>query len=230
MNCADYRGILSELSRRECVEARAEREALEHRRVCRACETYQRAEETVTLGLREWGAEPATASPDVWNSLSEEFEAHNALRRRHRPWRVAAAVLVASLAVTAWLSRPLLAPAPPPPAAAWKAPSAPALAVRAEAVAPAAQIAATKAPVRRIRTRPASRLEPVPEEIATEFLPVAPPSTWSTDEGRLLRVRLPHAALATYGLPVNPERMSESVRADVMVGADGTVRAIRFIQ
>jgi hypothetical protein len=68
-------------------------------------------------------------------------------------------------------------------------------------------------------------------EIATDFLPLGYTSPMSLqDGGQVVRVELPRTALATFGLPVNMNRANERVKADVLVGADGQARAIRFVQ
>jgi hypothetical protein len=41
---------------------------------------------------------------------------------------------------------------------------------------------------------------------------------------------MPRYALAAYDLPVNPERMDEPVRAELLLAHDGSVGAVRFVQ
>jgi hypothetical protein len=41
---------------------------------------------------------------------------------------------------------------------------------------------------------------------------------------------MPRATLASFGLPVNAERASELIKADILIGDDGLARAIRFVQ
>ena len=50
------------------------------------------------------------------------------------------------------------------------------------------------------------------------------------DQAAVIRVELPRSALELAGLPVNEDRRSERVRADLVLGADGLARAIRFVQ
>ncbi len=45
-----------------------------------------------------------------------------------------------------------------------------------------------------------------------------------------MRVAMPRSVLPSFGLPLNQERVYEPVKADVIVGADGIVRAIRFVK
>ena len=69
-------------------------------------------------------------------------------------------------------------------------------------------------------------------ESATDFLPLVAGSSVSAplESGQLVRVSLPRTALASLGLPWNVERSgSEQIKADVLLGADGTAHAIRFI-
>jgi hypothetical protein len=48
------------------------------------------------------------------------------------------------------------------------------------------------------------------------------------DSFNLVRVEVPRSAMLTVGIPVNAERASETVQADVLLGADGLARAVRF--
>jgi len=68
-------------------------------------------------------------------------------------------------------------------------------------------------------------------EIATDFLPVTFGGAANLSEGgRMMRVDLPRSAMATFGLPVNMDRVNERVKADVLVGVDGLPHAIRFVR
>ena len=55
--------------------------------------------------------------------------------------------------------------------------------------------------------------------------PVGPSDGWN-----LVRVQLPRSAMITAGLRVSADRAAELVQADVMLGADGQARAIRFLE
>lgn len=81
-------------------------------------------------------------------------------------------------------------------------------------------------------TEPANDLAANTElsEVATDFVSVGYGSALDLQEGgQLVRVELPRLALAQFGLPVNMDRVDERVKADVLVGADGVARAIRFV-
>jgi hypothetical protein len=69
------------------------------------------------------------------------------------------------------------------------------------------------------------------DEIATPYISLTQGYTLSMSEGgQVVRVELPRSALASFGLPVNAERINERVKADVVVGYDGIARAIRFVR
>ena len=41
---------------------------------------------------------------------------------------------------------------------------------------------------------------------------------------------MPRFALARFGMPMNMDRADETIKADVLLGADGLARAIRFVK
>lgn len=67
-------------------------------------------------------------------------------------------------------------------------------------------------------------------EIATDFLPLTYVTEAAQESGQVVRVRIPRATLASFGLPVNVERAHELIKADIVIGDDGLARAIRFVQ
>jgi hypothetical protein len=68
-------------------------------------------------------------------------------------------------------------------------------------------------------------------EITTEFIPLVQDGGFAQSEGmHLVRVELPRSALSSFGIPVNAEQSGGRVKADVLLGEDGTARAIRFVR
>lgn len=68
----------------------------------------------------------------------------------------------------------------------------------------------------------------VPREVVTEFFPLveaAPPF----ERGQIWRLEVPASTMRTVGLPVREEDLSDRIQADVLVGEEGMIRAIRFV-
>jgi hypothetical protein len=67
-------------------------------------------------------------------------------------------------------------------------------------------------------------------EVTTEFLPFPYAEGLSAGERvQLIHVRLPGEALTFFGLPPAADP-SATVPADVLLGQDGTARAVRFVR
>jgi len=66
-------------------------------------------------------------------------------------------------------------------------------------------------------------------EIVTEFYPLTFEREWMNEEARVMRVRMPRSMMVSLGFPVQAERMEERVIADIVIGVDGTARALRFV-
>jgi hypothetical protein len=72
---------------------------------------------------------------------------------------------------------------------------------------------------------------PATQEVVTHFVSLGYGSALDLQDGaQMIRVELPRSALARFGLPMNMDRADERITADVLVGADGLARAIRFVQ
>jgi len=94
------------------------------------------------------------------------------------------------------------------------------------AAAPAAEADAGGSP--EAHEQPIERPTEQPRETVTQFFPlldVAPPF----ERGELLRVMVPASTMRRVGLPVNENRLTDPVYADVLVGQEGLARAIRFV-
>ena len=86
---------------------------------------------------------------------------------------------------------------------------------------------------RAVKVQPAPAPAP-PEsgsEVATDFfeIPYAEPLR-PQERVDVFRMQIPRANIAVFGLPVSGGRLDSRVTADVLVGEDGVMRAIRFIR
>ena len=69
------------------------------------------------------------------------------------------------------------------------------------------------------------------EEVVTDFFPLyAGQQLAPLERGRLIRTLVPRSLLGTLGLPVHPDWAIFPIKADVVVGEDGTARAVRFVR
>ena len=187
-------------------------------------------EEVLLAGLRALREKTAKEGPpaSVETALLTEFrrrQLRNEPNFRRKPllWLgLAAAAAVVLIAVAVAVRQP----APPVVVHTEIAPPAPVVTAKERAPEPLAPVPQIRKHPRRAQTKPA----PV-QEVATEFLamPYAPRFT-AEDRGQLVRVRLPRESMRSFGLPVNQDRMVQSVTADVLIGEDGIARAIRFVQ
>jgi hypothetical protein len=70
----------------------------------------------------------------------------------------------------------------------------------------------------------------VEAESVTEFVPLVAGGAPPLMSGQLVRVELPRSAAASLGLPLDPARVGEMIKADVLLGEDGLARAIRLVR
>lgn len=193
---------------------------------------HGRDEEQVRQALAAFRRSMATvqAPPELEARLLAEYRQ----RRRSRWWKRAgvygavAATLLLGAAGWIWsvMRQPLPRLAGYPPVQAPLPPERQPVAERLSATVAAARRPARMGP-RRETPRPPAPM-PVREEVATEFIPVH--AGLAFEQGRLIRVRVPRPALAHFGLPFDVDRAAESLHADVLVGEDGLIRAVRFVQ
>jgi hypothetical protein len=68
------------------------------------------------------------------------------------------------------------------------------------------------------------------DEVSTDFFPLAY-SNVPAPAGHMVRIQVPRAALASFGVPsFAGDDASSTVLADVVVGDDGLARAVRFVR
>lgn len=154
----------------------------------------------------------------VRTALLDEFRRRQRQRRVRRAW-AGSGVLAAAVALVFVFPRP--EETIPPPAVAWHIPPPELQSVR-QSAAPAI---AAKTPRRR----------PAPQRTITtpdvEFLALRPgPVLGPYESGQFLRVNIDRRGLGRYGFPVDFSAGPSVVPADILVGEDGTPRAIRLVK
>lgn len=158
-----------------------------------------------------------------------------AVKRRNR--RLARLAVAAAGLVVLWLGVPQRAVPP--------APTQVAMEERAPVREPAREAVQTvreeeTAPVVPVRRRVRARrpAAPVIRQAAgssryPELDGFVPVGAWQAlepmERGSIVRVQVPPGMLPGWSLPVSAERWNEPVPAEVMLGEDGTLRAVRFV-
>ena len=255
MNCNNFEAAAGDLASGRLMDATQQESALQHAASCSACAARLADERALTEGFRFLAKDakeeaPATVEAAVLAAFREAPVAPAMTRfgtgRRGGLYAAAgiAAILLIVMLLALMTSRARDSqPAEPQnaikdPAAPQPVPSPPD--PKNVQVSPEKEVAAippgTKRKVGTVRpSRTASRASlnrPVRDtEIATDFIPLMNRETFSEMEGgQLMRVELPRSALMSFGLPMDMERATERIKADVVVGYDGLARAIRFVR
>ena len=246
--CEEVRAILIAVARGENVSPPGTRFLREHVETCGACRRRLANERMLTAGLSALAAAtPATPPASIKAAMIAEFRGtgdrfsspvNRGLWQRFagvRAWSLAAAV-AAALLLAFFLPRwrrqetpvrqaevPVVAVLKPrvvkPPVV--ELPATPPAVI-------AGSKAAHKAP-RRAKPQPA----PVddPPEVATDFIEIPYVEPLRPDQrADVFRVQMPRANMAVFGLPVVGGRLDSRITADVLMGEDGVVRAVRFIR
>jgi hypothetical protein len=227
MNCVEFESLITDLVRDEVLATGPREAALGHAQACARCGARLADEQTLTTGLRALSLayQEEQAPWNVEAALRATFAQEQRpapVRRRHLwiPATIAAAAVLAAGAGYRMTHRstvsnrsviaelPLRVEPPMEPAVAEEPP--------ADAVEPAPSA------VRPVRAARAIQRDGL-------FFPLLYGDDMSSLEaGRVVRVRLPGTALASFGVPVSEERRTERVEAEVLLGEDGLARAIRF--
>jgi len=256
MNCEDFSNVVLDIAREQPLEAGVRVAALDHAGSCDHCRVRLAAEQQLSRHLRALSEamRPLGAAPEIdarviaaCRSRSTVFNFRTPQRRQ--TWAAVAAVVLLLVGLGVRWRHVLLKPnnstvdqthtaeiQPSTPKSAPKVSSDSPIRAVHEAIAHKSKSVASRSltlrsPKTDRQGSPISSAGNAKNEIATDFFSVGDTSALSlADGGQLVRVELPRSALMRFGLPVNTERASERVKADVLVGSDGIARAIRFVR
>jgi len=213
MDCARFESIAHEIERPGTEGFALRESAFEHAKSCDRCARLMMETESLDAGLRALvaAASEQKAPPRVEAELMAELRRKRGVVLRRRVRRQIAALSVAAVALLATgLSLHY-----------WKGRGG----------------AANPTPVSPVALSPAQTASTIPSVIeeddsayASSFqsLPYADDPS-ALEDGAVVRVEMPRAALASFGLPVVAMESDGTVRADVIVSADGTPQAIRLV-
>ncbi|MGH8115239.1 MAG: hypothetical protein ACREPS_09350 [Rhodanobacteraceae bacterium] len=228
--------MLADLDRPGVLTAELREQALAHAEGCVECGQLLTETESLDWELRRLRVREANAQPpgQVDARLLMAFQQHKAGVARRSTRRYAAAIGIAAtalLAVGLWMygrsvdsTQTRIAKdvggqvAAPRKIEANNARLSPEAALHRGGTAELARGAASSAPSQ-LASEDASAFIPLPDA----DYPI------SLDDGAVVRVVMPRAALASFGLPVEAMEGDGTVRADLIVSADGTPQAIRLV-
>jgi len=255
MSCKTFEVAIYEIACERMVDAELRKQALDHCEACISCARTLSEQRELTRSLRplEHEFKGVEAPERVWEVLTRALNLQSPLVvRSRRPHWIGFGAIAATLAVVIggftmrWWSQQTIEKAGEAGSAladaGTKTPEAhppPAIEIRKES-SPAPKPRRVK---RSRPTRQPGKAVPQPEalpktefdygreEIATEFLPLSHGNALGLQEGgQIIRVEVPRSTLVSFGLPVNLDRVGQRVKADLLLGADGSAQAIRFVQ
>jgi hypothetical protein len=236
MDCDTFREILHQMSGPGALESYESERALAHAESCSQCAEQLMHVEWLEFSLAKFAEQSATlqAPSRVEAALQQEFRRQKAARTRKLiAWRLAVLGTAAAffLAIGLWLRyrqmpstipasniapevavlTPQIRPVPPP----------------TETPAQSASELKTIARAHRGHAAQGRALE-TEDEASFVRLPYTVDSV-TLDGGTIVRVEMPRAALASYGLPVTDFGGNDRVPVDLVLSTDGTPEAIRLV-
>jgi hypothetical protein len=251
MTCSDFETIIIEIARDRLMDAATRDRGLEHVRRCTTCATLLVEERALSRDLRALSARCAAEEmPErIETALLAAFRRHAAApavaprRRRWAPAVAALALITFGISLAAWIA---WSPRPESPAhgsngaqaASIDVPATPGKSGQtspraADVRKPDRRIPGLAAGERQKRLAGANRLSSTndaPREFVTPFFPVMQGGELIPLEGgQVVRVRMPRSNLIPLGIPLDQERASETIKADVLLSNDGLARAIRLV-
>ncbi len=209
MNCQEFWNTMPELAHQ------AEDGHLEHVRECASCAALLNRQRTLASGLRRLAADwrPVEAPSRVESRLTAAFLGQaglSVLRPATRWWVPAAAWATAAAALLALAMF---------------------LARDRQPVAPAHRTTSSR--VQLAAVEPPADLESLgdPSDSNDDFIPLPNAERIEPNEDlNLVRVEVPRSAMIALGYAVSEDRAAEPVEAEVVLGADGLARAVRFLE
>lgn len=224
MDCGLFEEIVHDLQRPGTQGFALRDIAFAHAESCSDCARLMNEAESLDSALRTIAGHDAglQAPPRVEAVLAEEFRRKKSTLSRRKEWRqigalaTAAAVMLA-LGFSLHYRRANNSGKAPATNVVAKTPVSPVN----------SNVAVSASSPQRVQA-PENQADD--SEYATAFVPLPySDGPAALDDGAVVRVEMPRAALATFGFPVTAMESSATVRADLIVSADGTPQAIRLV-
>ena len=229
MNCLEYEEDLMDLARAKSSDGEVREALAEHVKVCSHCQRRLSNQRYLTGGLLALAENNRTqrASERLENSLRDSYRQRQKFAKRARQafaWTAAAAAVLVFFAL-----RSPIAPDSSPTGATAKVvkeerivPTRPATSVDTHSITvPTASTAGNRSS----SARRVNHLRAKPE--LAYFLPLD--DYEPIEMGVVVRVQLPGSLFRSPGMPLDEDQSGEPIEADILVGEDGSARAIRFV-
>lgn len=243
MTCAEFQSNVAELGRNGLADAAG----LQHADNCGACGALLHQQQRLTTALSAMAEDDREfeSSAGMEQRLLTAFRKNKAAVRRDRTagrriWlavSAAAAAAVLLVMIVTEPSRPGVETAGAPvlrpaieetPASRQPEPAQPQIA-NVEPPKTVVEDSGVQRPLPRRGAPAAPEATLAAQTLTTEFLPLGAGFIDRNERTQLVRVSIPRSSLLSMGIPVRADRMEERVQADVLLGEDGTARAIRFV-
>jgi hypothetical protein len=230
MDCAQFQEVLHELDRPGTEGATLCEPALAHAEFCSDCAALLTEVESLDFALRQAAEESAElqAPPRLETLLLQEFrQEKSATASRGVRWQLAAFAVAAAVLLALGLSlrrQHLVTPG------AVNSAQSSTQAVQATDNSAATTTVPDSNARASANTSAVQAAASDDAEYATAYMLL--PYAYDPSElegGAVVRVVLPRAALASYGLPVEGMGVADNVTADMVVSQDGTPQAIRLV-
>jgi hypothetical protein len=245
MDCSEFRELLADLDRPGVLAAEVRDGAFVHAEFCGDCGQLLTESESLDAELRRLIVKDghSRAAIRVEANVLKAFRERKAAEARESAGWFAAAIGIAAVVLLSlgfWLYRagprgrgPVFVHVMHVNPATPVRPKAPAVVNHGPQVAEKDAGSSGEAPGESSKSaaKPAAESGAVvASEDASAFIPL-PDADYpvTLDDGAVVRVEMPRADLAAFGLPVEAMEGDGTVRADLIVSADGTPQAIRLV-
>ena len=236
MDCTTFKEIVHDLDRPGTPAARQCDSALAHAESCHTCAALLSQVEWLDFSLLKLADVTADshASPRIEAAVLQEFRrTRNIAARRQIRWRLAALAAAAALFLALGFTlrhHSLPSSAPAPDVAVQSPHEAPQLGSSppGDPARPASPVANPTVARRHFVAREPKDTDETASGGSFVRLPYADESA-ALDGGAIVRMELPRAALASFGLPIADFGDAQRILADLVVSADGTPQAVRLV-
>jgi hypothetical protein len=257
MNCKEFENIVNDLAHGRLLDGRVRNDSLTHAEGCSRCGVRLENERSLSGMLKGLArVEEDRCAPFATESALLEAFRQNAAKRTvvsprlllmHVRWGVAAAAMfLVAITIAGLVYQRTMKPAPAKEELKSSLPGA-GVPGSSEKIVVREERPAVLSPKERRRRKTTPRRAGAPiatilirdemtlygddADVVTDFIPLTyGDSLEPIERGEMIRVRLPRTALLKFGLPMNVERASVPVKADLLVGEDGLAHAIRFVR